>query len=560
MRGAQRGSAEDFEALFALHWPRAYRTAWLVVHDAAAAEDIAQEAFIAALRRARQLRPPPPVRPVAEPDRRQPRDRLGARPAAAGGAGRVGRAGAAGGRRAGRRRSSPRCARCRSTSARSSSCATGSATRRARSPRMLDLPRGTVNSRLRRALDRLETLLEGEMRLARAAARPGEAAHGRERGCCGRRPARRPRASGRGVRIAAEFGSGRSPRRPRGRPSRSRSRRPRSRSSRRSARRATRSPTGSGPPSACGRTRPPGGVPAARPAASRRAPARLLRRHRRGSSRRTASGGGSARGRAPRGRRTGASRSSGATAGSPPSIAAGTCAGRCSRRGRSRTRCGRRAASASPTARARTCAWSPATAPATACSIPARSGRWPGGPARRTCSPTCRARTSTSSTSTPRRGSPASASPTSRRDRVVRRRPPAVRQPPPLARDLRRARPAHRPALDAAAADGLDVRPARSGSLVAVARRDARSSEVALMAPAAPPRAVPRRRALHPPALLPPAAAGCWSLAARRPVGLPAPGRDRRPRLLAAPGVRGAWRAGFPQVSGWCCPQPRTPS
>jgi RNA polymerase sigma-70 factor, ECF subfamily len=51
VRGAQRGSAEDFEALFALHWPRAYRSAWLVVHDAAAAEDIAQEAFIAALRR-----------------------------------------------------------------------------------------------------------------------------------------------------------------------------------------------------------------------------------------------------------------------------------------------------------------------------------------------------------------------------------------------------------------------------------------------------------------------------------------------------------------------------
>ena len=50
VKGAQRGSAEDFEALFALHWPRAYRAAWLVVHDAAAAEDIAQEAFIAALR------------------------------------------------------------------------------------------------------------------------------------------------------------------------------------------------------------------------------------------------------------------------------------------------------------------------------------------------------------------------------------------------------------------------------------------------------------------------------------------------------------------------------
>ena len=32
------------------HWPRAYRAAYLVVHDAAAAEDIAQEAFLAAVR------------------------------------------------------------------------------------------------------------------------------------------------------------------------------------------------------------------------------------------------------------------------------------------------------------------------------------------------------------------------------------------------------------------------------------------------------------------------------------------------------------------------------
>src|ERR687890_806893 len=50
VRGAQRGSVSDLESLFREHWPRAYRTAWLVVHDAAAAEDIAQEAFIAALR------------------------------------------------------------------------------------------------------------------------------------------------------------------------------------------------------------------------------------------------------------------------------------------------------------------------------------------------------------------------------------------------------------------------------------------------------------------------------------------------------------------------------
>jgi RNA polymerase sigma-70 factor, ECF subfamily len=50
IRGAQRGSASDLEALFRHHWPRAYRAAYLVVHDSGAAEDIAQEAFLAAVR------------------------------------------------------------------------------------------------------------------------------------------------------------------------------------------------------------------------------------------------------------------------------------------------------------------------------------------------------------------------------------------------------------------------------------------------------------------------------------------------------------------------------
>jgi RNA polymerase sigma-70 factor (ECF subfamily) len=50
VRGAQRGSVEDLEALFRTHWPRAHRAAYLVTHDAAAAEDIAQEAFLAAIR------------------------------------------------------------------------------------------------------------------------------------------------------------------------------------------------------------------------------------------------------------------------------------------------------------------------------------------------------------------------------------------------------------------------------------------------------------------------------------------------------------------------------
>ena len=50
MRGAQAGSASDLEALFRAYWPRSFRAAYLVVHDSAAAEDIAQEAFLAAIR------------------------------------------------------------------------------------------------------------------------------------------------------------------------------------------------------------------------------------------------------------------------------------------------------------------------------------------------------------------------------------------------------------------------------------------------------------------------------------------------------------------------------
>jgi RNA polymerase sigma-70 factor, ECF subfamily len=50
VRAAQRGSAEAFAELFRRHWPRAHRAAWLVVHDATAAEDVAPEAFLAAVR------------------------------------------------------------------------------------------------------------------------------------------------------------------------------------------------------------------------------------------------------------------------------------------------------------------------------------------------------------------------------------------------------------------------------------------------------------------------------------------------------------------------------
>jgi RNA polymerase sigma-70 factor (ECF subfamily) len=50
IRAAERGSAGAVDELFRRHWPSAHRAAYLVVHDAAAAEDIAQEAFLSALR------------------------------------------------------------------------------------------------------------------------------------------------------------------------------------------------------------------------------------------------------------------------------------------------------------------------------------------------------------------------------------------------------------------------------------------------------------------------------------------------------------------------------
>jgi RNA polymerase sigma-70 factor (ECF subfamily) len=50
VREACAGSSEAMEKLFRAHWPRAYRAAYLVVHDAAGAEDIAQEALLAAIR------------------------------------------------------------------------------------------------------------------------------------------------------------------------------------------------------------------------------------------------------------------------------------------------------------------------------------------------------------------------------------------------------------------------------------------------------------------------------------------------------------------------------
>jgi RNA polymerase sigma-70 factor, ECF subfamily len=50
IREAQRGSSDALEELFRRHWRRAHRAAYLVVGDTAAAEDIAQESFLAAIR------------------------------------------------------------------------------------------------------------------------------------------------------------------------------------------------------------------------------------------------------------------------------------------------------------------------------------------------------------------------------------------------------------------------------------------------------------------------------------------------------------------------------
>ena len=169
VRGAQGGSASDFEALFRAHWPRAYRAAYLVVHDAAGAEDVAQEAFIAA------------VRALDRFDSRAARSAPGctgsSSTARSTGPGR-GRCGA---RWAPERRSPtwpPRSGpipppRSRRTSSpRSPSL---SPDHRAvivlryvleytpgEIARMLELPRGTVNSRLRRGLDALQGAVDEE--------------------------------------------------------------------------------------------------------------------------------------------------------------------------------------------------------------------------------------------------------------------------------------------------------------------------------------------------------------------------------------------------------------
>src|SRR3954462_6254376 len=63
VRRAQAGAGSDFEAPFPAHWGPAYRAAYLVGRDAAAAEDIAQEGFVAAVRALDRFDRPRPFGP-----------------------------------------------------------------------------------------------------------------------------------------------------------------------------------------------------------------------------------------------------------------------------------------------------------------------------------------------------------------------------------------------------------------------------------------------------------------------------------------------------------------
>jgi RNA polymerase sigma-70 factor, ECF subfamily len=166
VRAAQRGSEEAVEALFRRHWRHAHRAAYLIVRDADAAEDIAQEAFLSALRALDRFDRRRPFRPWlhrivvnraidharARTLRREVGDAaIDEAPAADGEA-----------------RLDPDL---------SAALAGLDPEQRAaivlrylleytpgEIARMLDLPRGTVNSRLRRGLDRLADSLEGALR------------------------------------------------------------------------------------------------------------------------------------------------------------------------------------------------------------------------------------------------------------------------------------------------------------------------------------------------------------------------------------------------------------
>jgi RNA polymerase sigma-70 factor (ECF subfamily) len=165
VREAQGGSTEALTALYSAHWRRAHRAAYLVVHDSAAAEDIAQEAFLAAidaLERFDRRRPFGPwlhrivVNRAIDWARREalrrgsgdPPEETAAPPPAE----------EIGGDLMAALAQLPIEQRAVVVLRYLLDHAPGEIAR------MLELPRGTVNSRLRRALDRLGELLEAEAR------------------------------------------------------------------------------------------------------------------------------------------------------------------------------------------------------------------------------------------------------------------------------------------------------------------------------------------------------------------------------------------------------------
>jgi RNA polymerase sigma-70 factor (ECF subfamily) len=63
LRAARKGSPEALESLVRIHWPGARRVAAVILADDSAAEDIAQEALLAAIRTLDRFDPRRPFRP-----------------------------------------------------------------------------------------------------------------------------------------------------------------------------------------------------------------------------------------------------------------------------------------------------------------------------------------------------------------------------------------------------------------------------------------------------------------------------------------------------------------
>jgi RNA polymerase sigma-70 factor, ECF subfamily len=166
---AQTGSEPAVEELFRRHWPKTHRAAYLIVRDSAAAEDIAQEAFLSALSalgRFDRRRPFAPWlhriavnRAIDWSRARAVRsevtasgpllDAVGFEPSAEEDLGSRDEIEAALARLSAEHRAAVVLRYLLDYTPGEIS-------------RMLDLPRGTINSRLRRALDQLSGLLEGE--------------------------------------------------------------------------------------------------------------------------------------------------------------------------------------------------------------------------------------------------------------------------------------------------------------------------------------------------------------------------------------------------------------